>query len=314
MTGFAHGIMVTQMAGNLVGRAKFLDLAPVIFLVSGTGHVGSVYGSSKAGQWFADGVAIPGATGETYTRTRQTEAAALSPAGSNVIPRSVLSIDLFAAGEWGFLLDPSAPGALFQTTALAVPAATGDPVGYAADQSGRGNHLTQTVAADRPLLEVTGGRSALVLNGVNQRMNVALPNRTANMYLAGCVSTLSSSNGTLFGNTALNGYFLLRYQADNDINSYNLAGFPTTWVDGVQIGPRRTDLYAALQDGLPHVVEVTGADLTDAGWSNAIVGSVQTTGFFSGRIYGLMLTSHVPDAATRAAVRAAFASRGGIGS
>ena len=314
MTGFAHGIMVTQMAGNLVGRAKFLDLAPVIFLVSGTGHVGSVYGSSKAGQWYADGVAIPGATGETYTRTRQTEAAALSQVGSNVIPRPVLPIDLFAAGERGFLTDPSAPGTLFRTTALAVPSATGDPVGYAADQSGRGNHLTQTVAADRPLLEVTGGRSSLVLNGVNQRMNVPLPNRTANMYLAGCISIVPGTIGTLFGNTAANGYFLLRAQSNNPVPHSNLAGAPTTWVDGVAIGPNRTDLYAALQDGLPHVVEVTGANLTDAGWSTAIVGSIQTATFFSGRIYGLMLTSHVPDAATRAAVRAAFASRGGIGS
>jgi hypothetical protein len=63
--------------------------------------------------------------------------------------------DLFAAGELGFWLDPSDITTLFQNSAGTTPVtAAGQPVGYIADKSGRGNHFTQATAADRPIYQV----------------------------------------------------------------------------------------------------------------------------------------------------------------
>jgi hypothetical protein len=68
--------------------------------------------------------------------------------GSSFSPAS-----LFAAGEQGGWYDPSDFTTLFQnsngTTAVTAP---GDPVGYIADKSGRGNHRTQSTSGSRPLL------------------------------------------------------------------------------------------------------------------------------------------------------------------
>ena len=68
--------------------------------------------------------------------------------GSSFSPAS-----LFANGEQGGWYDPSDFTTLFQnsngTTAVAAP---GDPVGYIADKSGRGNHRTQSTSGSRPLL------------------------------------------------------------------------------------------------------------------------------------------------------------------
>jgi hypothetical protein len=54
----------------------------------------------------------------------------------------------------GLWLDTSAPGTLFQTSAMASPATVpNDPVGAWLDRSGKGRHATQSTATARPLLD-----------------------------------------------------------------------------------------------------------------------------------------------------------------
>lgn len=68
--------------------------------------------------------------------------------------------NLFANGEKGFLFDFTDPSTLFQnsngTTAVA---ADGDPIGYARDLSGNGNHATQATNARRPTFNTGGNRA-----------------------------------------------------------------------------------------------------------------------------------------------------------
>lgn len=59
---------------------------------------------------------------------------------------------------------------VYQDSGLTTPAtADGDPVGGWVDQSGNGNHLTQSTGASRPLLKlaVVNGRNALRFDGVD---------------------------------------------------------------------------------------------------------------------------------------------------
>jgi hypothetical protein len=75
---------------------------------------------------------------------------------------------LFGAGEQGGWYDPSDLSSMFQDNAGAVAAATGQPVGLIRDRSGRGNHLTQPVAASRPVLrQDAGGRHYLEFDGAD---------------------------------------------------------------------------------------------------------------------------------------------------
>jgi hypothetical protein len=59
--------------------------APVISLTTGVGYAGSVYTSTKASQWYANGIAISGETSTTYTRTIATEDKVITQASSNSI-------------------------------------------------------------------------------------------------------------------------------------------------------------------------------------------------------------------------------------
>lgn len=64
--------------------------------------------------------------------------------------------------------DPSDLTTLFQDQAGTVPVtADGDPVGKIADKSGNGKHLTQALAAKRPLYKTSAGKSWLLFDGVD---------------------------------------------------------------------------------------------------------------------------------------------------
>lgn len=64
--------------------AKF-ESNPVISIETGGGYAGSVYQSTVAGQWTADGVSIPGQTGDTFQMTLQNEGKAIRCGASNTI-------------------------------------------------------------------------------------------------------------------------------------------------------------------------------------------------------------------------------------
>ncbi|MEM6726873.1 MAG: hypothetical protein AAF618_00110 [Pseudomonadota bacterium] len=52
---------------------KSVEKQNAVFLLSGEGYAGSVYGAAASGQWYADLVAISGETGSTYTLTQENE-------------------------------------------------------------------------------------------------------------------------------------------------------------------------------------------------------------------------------------------------
>jgi len=82
---------------------------------------------------------------------------------------------MFRTGAQGAWFDPSDLTTLFQDSAGTAPTtAPGDPVGRILDKSGRDNHATQAVKANRPIYQVDGqGRGYLAFNGVNSGLTVA---------------------------------------------------------------------------------------------------------------------------------------------
>lgn len=77
-----------KAAGGELARLKIgsaLWIRPVIAIASGSGYAGSVYTSTGAGQWTADGVAIAGATGTAWTMTSAYEGRAIRCGASNAI-------------------------------------------------------------------------------------------------------------------------------------------------------------------------------------------------------------------------------------
>ncbi|WP_273687120.1 hypothetical protein [Ketogulonicigenium vulgare] len=73
-------IMTARYEGAAIQYDLPISPQPVeIEIQSGTGFTGSVYRASRAGgQWYADGLPIPGARGQTFTMTIALEGAAIS--------------------------------------------------------------------------------------------------------------------------------------------------------------------------------------------------------------------------------------------
>jgi len=90
-------------------------------------------------------------------------------------PLIVLIRSLFSAGEQGAIYIPkpivNGTQALFQDSAGTVPVtADGDPVGRMLDQSGNGNHATQSVSGARPVYRTDGVLHWLQGNGTTTFM------------------------------------------------------------------------------------------------------------------------------------------------
>lgn len=82
-------------------------------------------------------------------------------------------LELFAASEDGFWLDPSDLSTVWQDTAGTVPAVVGDPVGRINDKSGNGNNAIQGTAANRPILrQDADGAYYLEFDGSNDSLVV----------------------------------------------------------------------------------------------------------------------------------------------
>ena len=100
----------------------------------------------------------------------------------------------------GLILWVKTDAGLFQDSAFTTPAtADTDPVGGWRDQSGQGNHLTQTTAGSRPTLKlaIQNGRSVLRLTAASsQFMDLAglVLNQPAS---AAMVASVSNTNGRL---------------------------------------------------------------------------------------------------------------------
>lgn len=99
--GIGLGLKMRRVSGQAPPAA-----GPVISIQSGSGYAGSVYRTTVAGQWYADDVAISGATGVQWTMTLAYEGAVIRCGASNTIQMwlpSHLSAALKTDGAW---LDP----------------------------------------------------------------------------------------------------------------------------------------------------------------------------------------------------------------
>ncbi len=88
-TPYSCKVRLVTNGGNGAGSdtkvATPASANPTISLFSGGGYSGSVYQSTAAGQWTADGVNIGGETGATYTMTVANEGTQIQCNGSNII-------------------------------------------------------------------------------------------------------------------------------------------------------------------------------------------------------------------------------------
>jgi hypothetical protein len=93
-----------------------------------------------------------------------------SRAGASTLAKKIAA--LFAAGKPGAWYDPSDLASLFQDSAGTIPVtAVGQPVGLMRDKSGRGNHASQAIAINRPLLnQDANGKYCLAFNGTTSCM------------------------------------------------------------------------------------------------------------------------------------------------
>lgn len=132
-------------------------------------------------------------------------------------PRSVLGSvfpargfsprSLFAAGEVGAWYDPSDLTTLFQDTGGTTPVTTaGQRVALMQDKSGRGNHATQSVLAQRPTYQVdAGGRPYLEFDGIDDGMltSTITPGADKVAVFAGVRKLSDAATGTLVEFSAL---------------------------------------------------------------------------------------------------------------
>lgn len=121
---------------------------------------------------------------------------------------------LFASGEQGAWYDPSDLSSMFQDSAGTTPVtAAGQPVGKINDKSGRGNHLTQITAGERPILgQDGGGRYCLEFDGVNDHLTAgdALDLGTNSLWAVAAAKFDTTADGTIFAK-ALNAVGAARY-------------------------------------------------------------------------------------------------------
>jgi hypothetical protein len=184
-------------------------------------------------------------------------------------PLSSVSIEaLFTNGEKGMYFDPSDTATLFRSPGSATLAGVGDPLGRILDKSGNGNHITQPTFASRPTHQLEGGVHWIETDGVDDSIGVAFPAGTLGsaMTVFAAVST-TDTQGMLFNaSDGPSGRYLGAFQEGDTsplINStVGLAS--EAIVDDAVMGSRE-DVYLALADGLPHLVEIRYLDLST--WS-----------------------------------------------
>ena len=106
---------------------------------------------------------------------------------------------LFGAGEQGAFYIPrpivNGAQALFQDSAGTVPVtADGDPVGKMIDQSGNGNHASQTVSGARPTYRTDGTLHWLQPDGIDDSFLVQNKAFNLNTFSALCATEIGSNS------------------------------------------------------------------------------------------------------------------------
>ncbi|MBI1173374.1 hypothetical protein GC209_18455 [bacterium] len=232
---------------------------------------------------------------------------------------------LFAAGEQGAWYDPSDRATLFQDNAGTTPVtAAGQSVGRVLDKSGRGNHLVQITAAQRPTYQIDAtGRPYLAFDGVDDNLVTAAAIDLSAVFqttmTVGCYrATDSFAYVFSFGANivTLPGWALYSLTGPTRfIAQHHGATAAASVARNVGAAPNLNVLMAQSDLQAPNIY----ADLNNgsAGTSGAAVGggtlgsdyfyvgrSGAGTGAFAGRIYGLIARCKISSGAKLDATRA----------
>ena len=232
--------------------------------------------------------------------------------GGGVAPFDPLS--LFSGSKKGIWIKPRDWTTLRQSYlgTTNVTAST-DPVGYAADQSGRGNHMVNASAPGRPLAATVGSVNCVDFDGTDDAL--ATLGTSAGfitgmdyflaVYLDALASTIAAYNesGEFFLGVAQNG------SASSTVSS---AGSPSYKINGVAVpggtSATRDQLYDALSSGGWIIGEANAATLTT--WADFRIGGYG--GFqINGKVAEFILCESVDDA-TRARIRTYLGSHVGL--
>ena len=220
---------------------------------------------------------------------------------------------LYTGGKRGIWIKPRDWTTLRQSYlgTTNVTAAT-DPVGYAADQSGRGNHMVNASAPGRPLAATVGSVNCIDFDGTDDALATS---GTSAGFITGMdyflVVYIDALASVAFAYNDIGGGFgvAVNGSASSAVSS---AGSPSYKINGVSVpggtGATRDQLYDALSSGGWIIVEANAATLT--AWPNFRIGGL--AGFqINGKVAEMILCESVDDA-TRARIRTYLGSHVGL--
>lgn len=241
---------------------------------------------------------------------------------------------LFLGGEQGAWYDPSDLSTLFQDAAGTTPVtATGQPVRLMLDKSGRGNHATAPSDAARPVLQAdAGGLLHLALNGSSQSMSTSAVNFTGTNKMSVFAGVRKLSDAVtqiiyeLSANTGSNnGTFRSTLNAGADRFYYLSKGTTQLEVNsGTGFAAPYTAVLTGLSDiGAPsNILRVNGSQVDisvlsqgtgNYGNYSLFIGSRNNSSlFFNGRLYGLIVRGAQSSAAQITSTERWMAGKTGV--
>ena len=228
-----------------------------------------------------------------------------------------LITSLFSASEQGAFYIPrpvvNGAQALFQDAAGTVPVtADGDPVGRMLDQSGNGNHATQSVSGRRPVYRTDGTLHWLQPDGVDDNFLVQNKAFNLNTFSALCATEIGSNTNQRVYDTggpgaagSAKGFQLKPYRntpndgyvvdEENGVNNFSIpatssATTKVTLATYIFEGEMRLRENGALSGSLATNFEDILSSLESVMFANS---NGQNTDLFNGRYYGGFVVSRV---------------------
>ena len=247
-----------------------------------------------------------------------------------------LITSLFSAGEQGaiYIPKPVVNGAqvLFQDSAGTVAVtADGDPVGLMLDQSGNGNHATQSVSGRRPVYRTDGTLHWLQPDGVDDNFLVQNKAFNLNTFSALCATEIGSNTnqrvydtrgtGTVgdakgfqlkpYSNTVDDGYVVDETNGVNNLSipATSSASTKVTLATYVFQGEMRLQENGALSGSIAASFEDILSTLESVMFANSNGQNIQ---LFNGRYYGGFVVGRVISEGEKNESDQYFASLSGI--
>ena len=224
--------------------------------------------------------------------------------------------ELFQASEAGGWYDPSDLSTLWQDAAGTTPVtADGDPVGKMEDKSGNGNHMTQSVLAERPTYKTAGGLHYLDLTTAAVGMDYTFtPPATLTQSLG--YDTNGDTAGLVFGRKAASTYFAGVFASGSSstaladtVSGYS---FVSLHVDGtVFSGTTRGDIYTDINgkkvDIFEYGTDAASRTFNFGNWNNG-----DATNSLTGHLYAHVLSEGSLSTGNRGEMETYIAGKSGV--